>query len=107
MKRLAPFALGLLLIGCSSAPQPSTTDPTSTNQQQPTNTPGVTTSQNDPQGQGGIAPMTTAPVGTAPVSGSESLQGGGSSVGNVAKDRAKQAAGTAGGSSLGQAGEGE
>lgn len=107
MKRIALLVIGCVAIGCSNAPQPSTTDPTSTNQQQPTSTPGVTTSQNDTQGQGGIAPMTTAPVGTAPVSGSESLQGGGSNVGNVAKDRAKQAAGTAGGSSLSQAGEGE
>jgi hypothetical protein len=107
MKRLAILATGLLLIGCSSAPQPSTTDPTSTNQQQPTNTPGVTTSQNDTQNQGGIAPLTTAPIGSAPVTGSESLQGGGSAVGSVAKDRAKQAASSASSGSLNQAGDGE
>lgn len=107
MNRFGLLIAGLTLAGCASSPQPSTTDPNSTNQQQPRSTPGVTTSQNDNPSQGGIAPVTTAPIGNAPVTGSESLQGGGSSVGNVAKDRAKQAASSAGGSSLNQAGDGE
>lgn len=47
----------------------------------------------------GIAPMTTAPIPNAPISGSESVQGGGSGVGQVAKDRAKS---LGGGSSLDQ-----
>src|SRR5687768_7747760 len=55
----------------------------------------VVTEQNAAGNQtppGGISPMTTTPIPNAPVAGAESLQGGGSGVGNVMKDRARDIA---------------
>lgn len=52
-------------------------------------------------GDGGVTQVTPTPVPNAPVTGTESLQGGGSAVGTIAKDRAKDAANKASGSSLG------
>ncbi len=46
--------------------------------------------------QGGISPVSTAPIGSAPVTGTENLQGsggGGSGIGSAAKSMAKDVAG--------------
>lgn len=89
MKHLAILAiLASLAIGCDKPKDEST---------EPAQTPTAEASQ--PSGGGGIAPMTTAPIPNAPISGSESVQGGGSAVGQVAKDRAKS---LGGGSSIDQ-----
>lgn len=84
----------LTLIGCNSTPEATTAENP------------AETATNTPAGgsEAGIAPMTTTPVPNAPVSGSESLQGGGSGVGTAAKSRAKDVAAQASGSSLGSAG---
>lgn len=84
----------LTLVGCNSTHEATTAE-----------TP-ADTATNAPTGgsDAGIAPMTTTPVPNAPVSGSESLQGGGSGVGTAAKGRAKDVAAQASGSSLGSAG---
>jgi len=84
----------LAICGCqSSSPEPAA---------QPTE--GNPPAQTNAGGGDGIAPMTTAPVPNAPVSGSDSLQGGGSGVGSAAKGRAKDVAAQASGSSLGSGG---
>lgn len=80
--------IALFLVGCQPAEKPA--DPT----------PATTSSAAPSGGGGGIAPMAT-PVPNAPVTGTESLQGGGSAAGTIAKDRAKGAAAKASGSSLG------
>lgn len=90
MKQLtiSVLCLAALLVGCQSAEKPA--EPAA-----PT-----TTSSTEPAGGGGVAPMAT-PVPNAPVTGTESLQGGGSAAGTIAKDRAKGAAAKVSGSSLG------
>ncbi|MCB8932025.1 MAG: hypothetical protein M9921_01755 [Fimbriimonadaceae bacterium] len=81
---LLPLALALL-VGCGPAPE-----------EPPAPTPAQTQAAgSDP----GITPMTPTPMPNAPVAGSESLQGGGSAVGQIAKDRARS---LGGGSSLDQ-----
>ena len=84
----------LTLVGCNSTPETPTAE---TSVETATNAPA---SGSD----AGIAPMTTTPVPNAPVSGSESLQGGGSGVGTAAKSRAQDVAAQASGSSHGSAG---
>lgn len=85
----------LVLVGCqSSTPEPAA-QPADANQP---------AAQTNAGGGDGITPMTTTPVPNAPVSGSESLQGGGSGVGTAAKGRAKDVAAQASGSSLGSGG---
>lgn len=81
----------LILVGCQPAQQPA--EPASTD-------PATGAATTEPNGGSGIAPMAT-PVPNAPVTGTESLQGGGSAAGTIAKDRAKGAAQKASGSSLG------
>lgn len=87
----------LALIGCQS-PAPETPAPT-----EPT---GGTASQ-PAGGDGGVTLVTPSAVPNAPVTGTESLQGGGSAVGTIAKDRAKDAANKASGSSLGALPDGD
>ncbi|MCC7434497.1 MAG: hypothetical protein IT363_07415 [Methanoregulaceae archaeon] len=88
----------LVLIGCQS-PAPETPAPT-----EPTR---GTASQQPAGGDGGVTLVTPSAVPNAPVTGTESLQGGGSAVGTIAKDRAKDAANKASGSSLGALPEGD
>lgn len=88
MKTLC-FALGALfvgagLVGCSKGAD--------ANQAANPGGPARNAPPGAPGGGGSIAPMTTAPVGIAPVAGSETLQGGGSGVGQAMKDRAKRTA---------------
>ncbi|MEQ1821640.1 MAG: hypothetical protein ABL949_03945 [Fimbriimonadaceae bacterium] len=84
MKVLPILAISMLVIGCSpSDPEASPPQPTAQ----------TTAPSNE---QGGVTPMTTAPIGSAPVSGSENLQGsggGGGGVGTAAKSMAKGVAG--------------
>ncbi len=54
------------------------------------------------QGSGGVQIHTGGAGGAAPVTGTESLGGGGSGVGAAAKSAAKRAAGTASQGSVGQ-----
>lgn len=59
--------------------------------------PTVQSTPQPPQGGGGgVTPMSPGVGGLSPVTGAESVQGGGSAVGSVAKDRARQAAAGAG-----------
>lgn len=81
--------IALFLVGCQPVDKPA--EPIE---------PSSATSSSAPSGGGDIAPMAT-PVPNAPVTGTESLQGGGSAAGTIAKDRAKGAAAKAAGSSLG------
>lgn len=80
MKRAWLFLVVVGSIGCQSAP------PETQNTAQPSPNAAAPTPVDS-----GVAPMAT-PVPNAPVTGTESLQGGGSAVGTVAKDRAKEAA---------------
>ena len=85
----------VLLVGCST-PQPEQASAPPLQSQAPVS-----------QNGGEVAPMTTTPIPNAPVTGTESLQGGGSAVGTVAKDRAKEAAGRASNPNMGTQSEGE
>lgn len=89
MKHLALFAiLATLAAGCNKPAADEAAAPAAGN------------AQAQAAGSGdGITPMTPTPLPIAPVAGSESLQGGGSGVGQVAKDRART---LGGGSSLDQ-----
>jgi hypothetical protein len=80
MKRLLLFAL-ILVAGCHSSVEMSVDHHDNAAQE-----PKVA--------DGGVTPMTTAPVGIAPVSGSESVAGGGSATGQLMKDKAKQVGGS-------------
>lgn len=105
MRSILALICVLVVVGCQSG----TSEPTAAapEDEGATKGPATTTAQANGGGDsnsGGIAPMTPSPIPNAPVSGSESLQGGGSAVGTVAKDRAKEAAAQASGTSLGQAG---
>lgn len=105
MRWLLALVCAFVVVGCQSG----TSEPTAATSEEggAAKGPTTTTAQANGGGEsnsGGIAPMTPTPIPNAPVSGSESLQGGGSAVGTVAKDRAKEAAAQASGSSLGQAG---
>lgn len=87
----ALLLVGCCVIGCKkNEPAPET--PVST----------VGPAPGPPGASGGIAPMTMAPMAIAPVSGTESLQGGGSGVGGVMKERARDIAATGGASSVNQ-----
>ncbi|MFY9234720.1 MAG: hypothetical protein WAO58_09705 [Fimbriimonadaceae bacterium] len=72
----------ILIAGCSKNPAT-----------EPSDAPAVNASSEGPSGSAGIAPMTTAPIASAPISGSETLQGGGSGVGQAMKNKAKGMAG--------------
>jgi hypothetical protein len=71
-----------LCTGCGSEPQASASTPANKSANLP------------PGGSGGsdIAPMTTAPVGTAPISGGNNIGEGGGGVQQAIKDKAKQTA---------------
>ena len=100
MRWLPLTLIALIAVGCSS-----TTEQPPAATGMPTNPDGSAT--NAPAGADTVAPMTSAPAGVAPVTGSESVDGAGSAVGQVAKDRAKSAAAKASGSSAGSESEGE
>lgn len=86
----AAFALGsVLLAGCDKKPEPEAppADPAAT---------ATPTASGAGQGggTGGITPMAGVGAGPmTPVSGAESVQGGGSAAGQVMKDKAKNLAG--------------
>lgn len=80
MKRAWLLLVVVGSFGCQSAP------PETENAAQPS-----PNASSPASGESGVSPMAT-PVPNGPVTGTESLQGGGSAVGTVAKDRAKEAA---------------
>ena len=89
MKHLALLTLlAALSMGCNK-PAEEPTPPT----------PAATAQAGQAGGGGGIAPMTSTPIPNAPIAGTDSVQGGGSAVGQSAKDRARSGGG---GSSLDQ-----
>ncbi|MGE0002743.1 MAG: hypothetical protein AB7F50_09190 [Fimbriimonadaceae bacterium] len=92
---LAPL-LSLVAFGCSSEPTAVPIEGETPAAEQPQ------TSSADPGSGGGIAPMTSgAAGGVTPVTGAESVQGGGSGVNQAAKDKARDVAAGAGSGSLG------
>lgn len=77
------LAVAAICVGCSSEPQATVSTPANSSANLP------------PGGAGGgsdIAPMTTAPVGTAPISGGNNIGEGGGGVQQAIKDKAKQTA---------------
>lgn len=97
MNRAKLILLGCLVaafaVGCSPAEAPTAEKAPET----PAETP-----QSNTGGGGGIQIHGPGGAGISPVTGTESLQGGGSGVNSVAKDRAKAAAGAASSGSMGQ-----
>lgn len=100
MKWTPLLVLALLIAGCQPAADSAKTEPA------PENPQASQTTNAQPTGDGGgIAPYTGTPIPNAPIQGAENVGGaGGGGVGQAAKDRAKRAAGQAGGSSLDQMG---
>ena len=92
LRNLILPGLVVFVAGCQPAEQPAESATPAE--------PAATSSAAPSDSGGGIAPMAT-PVPNAPVTGTESLQGGGSAAGTIAKDRAKGVAAKASGSSLG------
>lgn len=88
MKHL--FLLSALALGIAGCNQPADEPPAA---------PAPEQTQAAGSGAGDITPMTPTPMPNAPVAGGENLQGGGSAVGQIAKDRARS---LGGGSSLDQ-----
>jgi hypothetical protein len=100
MKWTPLLVLALLLAGCQ--PPAEAAKP----EAPPENPQASQTTTSQPAGDGGgIRPYTGTPLPNAPIQGAENVGGaGGGGVGQAAKDRAKRAAGQAGGSSLDQMG---
>ncbi|CAN1496159.1 hypothetical protein MCEMSE15_00346 [Fimbriimonadaceae bacterium] len=83
-----------LLVGCEP-PKPA--EPAV-----PAEAPGSTAPASTAQGSGGgVAPIGSGAMGgMTPMTGTENIQGGGSGVGQAAKDQARRAAGAAAGGSI-------
>jgi hypothetical protein len=104
----------LLLTGCG-APEPEgklPEDQTPTDGAPPRTGDGTSTDPNattstTPESGGGIQIHGGGAGGIAPVTGTESLQGGGSGVGQAAKEKAKEVAGGSGSSAAQMNSEGE
>jgi hypothetical protein len=91
MKRLtlAAFLLAaFFVVGCSS--QPAAEENTPTNQETPADDSGASNTGGD----SGVNVISPAAGGASPVTGAHNVQGGGSGVGQAAKDRARSAAGS-------------
>lgn len=108
-KFLFPILLiSLFLTACNQEPtteDPATTEPTTANGNNANAGSGVNTNQQPPSTSGGsdsIGVYTAGAGGMAPVTGSDSVAGGGSGVGTAAKSKAKDVAGSMGSSSLDQ-----
>lgn len=81
------------LLGCEP-PKPAEPAP-------PAETTGAPQPGSTAQGGGGVAPIGSgAAGGMTPMTGTENIQGGGSGVGQAAKDQARRASGMAGGGSI-------
>jgi hypothetical protein len=108
MKRLLIPCLALVMVGCNPAEHTATpeepTKPVATTPapQAQTTPPPVNQAAPAPQGGSDIQIHGMGAGAATPVTGGTSLDGGGSGVGQAAKDQARRVAGSAGSSSLGQ-----
>lgn len=104
LRNLILFCAAIVCVGCNAGTESTDVVKPGASNDSPRG-PGESNANNqvDPNasgnaqggGSGGVAPMAGMGAGgLTPVSGSESLQGGGSGVGQAAKDRAKQVAGS-------------
>jgi len=88
-----------LLVGCEP-PKPA--EPAVPAEAPGATAPGGTAPASTAQGSGGgVAPIGSGAMGgMTPMTGTENIQGGGSGVGQAAKDQARRAAGAAAGGSI-------